>query len=118
MKYSDIHISPRRDYKYKINKDLVYKDVTVPKGYLTNGADIPRVLWSIIPPNRSDILPAVIIHDYLFEQDDLEKANKYFKEVLKILGVREFDIHFLYAGVSIYVKFIKLMRKLGINYGR
>ena len=27
-----------------------YKDIAVPEGYETNGADIPRLFWSWTPP--------------------------------------------------------------------
>ena len=63
--YSNCVISPRAQDVYRIVKEFRYKDVTVPVGYETNGADIPRIFWSIFPPNRSTYLPAVIVHNYL-----------------------------------------------------
>ncbi|SFV63525.1 hypothetical protein MNB_SV-14-1023 [hydrothermal vent metagenome] len=86
-----------------------YKDVVVPVGFVTNGADIPRVFWSFYPPNRSDYLPAVIVHDYLCwmakktDDDTLyEKADEYFKEILEALGISEFDVFVLHGGVRFY----------------
>lgn len=41
------------------------KAVLVPKGYKTNGADIPRVFWEEIgTPFSPKFITAVIVHDY------------------------------------------------------
>ena len=42
--------------------------VEVPKGYKTNGANVPRILWSIFPPNSPEYLSAVVVHDYLCDK--------------------------------------------------
>jgi len=80
--YSKLVISPTKDNKYKILKMLQYKDIAVPQGYKTNGANIPRVFWSIVPPFKPKYLPAVVIHDYLCDLEMYVKADKYFEEVL------------------------------------
>jgi len=85
-------------------KSIVYKDVVVPAGYITNGADSPRLFWFIYPPNRTDILPAVIFHDYLCEKEDYEKADRYFDEILELLGVKRFDRWVLVTAVRLYHK--------------
>lgn len=38
--------------------------VHVPRGYLTDGASVPRVFWSLIPP-WGPYGPAAIVHDFL-----------------------------------------------------
>jgi len=100
--YDLVQVSPRPNSQYLLLEDFTYKDTTVPKGYLTNGADIPRILWSIIPPNKSDNLPAVIIHDYLCDLCLYEKADNYFKECLQELEVHKNYINILYTGVRSY----------------
>ena len=104
IQYNDIIITPRPNDTYKILKDFTYKDVTVPAGYHTNGADIPRFLWSFYPPNRSIYLPAVIVHDYLCDKKEYKKADKIFKEMLIILGLNKFTVNFFYYGVRLYHK--------------
>jgi len=104
--YNGIIISPRPDDKYKILKDFTYKDITVPAGFHTNGANIPRFLWSFYPPNRSTYLPAVIVHDYLCNQEEYKKADEIFKEMLTILlGQKRFTINFFYHSVRLYHRF-------------
>jgi hypothetical protein len=40
------------------------KYVTVPKGFITDGASVPRIFWSIFPP-WGVYGQAAIVHDYL-----------------------------------------------------
>lgn len=104
IKYTQVKLQPLKSHKFKLLDDLKYKDVVVPKGYKTNGADIPRVFWSFYPPNRSDFLPAVIIHDYLCERQEYRKADDLFEECLKELGVKRFDVVVLVGAVRLYHK--------------
>jgi len=79
---SKIMVTPTADNKYLIEQKIIYKDITIPKGYKTNGADVPRLFWSIIPPFKPKYLPAVIVHDYLCDLEQYVKADKYFEEIL------------------------------------
>jgi len=63
-------------------EDYRYKSIVVPKGYRTNGSNIPRILWSWIPPFKPKYLPAVLVHDYLCDLEEYKKADKYFEEIL------------------------------------
>jgi len=100
--YDNIMITPRPNDKYKVLGDFKYKDIIVPKGYHTNGADIPRFLWIFWPPNRSSYLPAVVVHDYLCDKEDYSKADEYFKEILSILNVNKFTVWCFYNSVKFY----------------
>jgi len=104
MKYTDIQIQPLRNNRYKILKDIKYKDIIVPKGYMTNGANIPRIFWSIFPPNKSDYMPAVIIHDYLTDMKEYQKADQYFKDIMREIRINKTIITIFYYGVRIYHK--------------
>jgi len=83
-------VYPTKDNKFKLAMPYEYKDIVVPAGYITNGANIPRIFWQLIPPFKPKYLPAVIIHDYLTEDKQLKHntfkyANDTFEEV--ILGI-------------------------------
>jgi hypothetical protein len=103
--YNNLEVTPRLNDTYKILKDYSYKDVTVEKGYHTDGASVPRFLWSIWPPNRSTYLPAVVVHDYLCDKDEYKKADTYFKEIMEILEINKITIWFFYNFVVIYHRF-------------
>jgi hypothetical protein len=51
-----------------------FKAVTVPEGFVTDFASIPRVFWSLLPPDGLYTYPA-IIHDYLYWDQPVSRAN-------------------------------------------
>lgn len=57
---------------------------TVPKGFETNGADIPRVFWFIVHPFKPKYLHAVVAHDYLcrHRQVGTREADSVFEELV------------------------------------
>jgi len=81
-----------------------YKNITVPKGYETNGADIPRLFWSIIPPFAPALIPAIVIHDYLCDIEQYDLADKAFAFILKDLGVCKAKRWVLVKAVVLYHK--------------
>ncbi len=111
--YSQVKLQPLKNNKFRILEDIVYKDIKIPKDYETNGADIPRIFWSFIPPNKSDILPAVIVHDFLCDKGEYKKADEYFEECLLVLGVKKIDKYLLVKSVRIYHAFMNLIKKKG-----
>nr|DAX81627.1 MAG TPA: Protein of unknown function (DUF1353) [Bacteriophage sp.] len=95
-------LQPYNKDQFKNAVDYTYKDVTVPVGYLTNGANIPRPFWSLFPPNSPEYLSAALVHDYMYDQQDYKKADRYFKEMLKALGCSRLKINLFYYAVRIY----------------
>ena len=45
-----------------------YGTITVPTGFVTDGASVPRVFWPIFDPFGGDYFHAAIIHDYLYSR--------------------------------------------------
>jgi len=112
--YHHILLTPLPRDRFQLLKSLRYKDVCVPKGYCTNGADTPRWAWSFFPPNKTDYLPAVIVHDYLCSINQYDKADRYLKEILELLGVGKVSIFILYCGVRFYSLFVR--GKIGVKF--
>jgi len=109
MKYADIEIAPLPNDKYVVQKDIYYYNdgalILIPKGYVTNGADIPRIFWSIFPPNKSDFLPAVVVHDFLMDSGyDALEADKIFRQILRDLKINETSISLLFYPMFYYHK--------------
>lgn len=89
--------------------------VVVPSGYKTNGADIPRLLWRLFPPNSPEYMPAVVVHDYLCDIAD-EATNKderkrafleadlAFREILERLGLPKWKVWAFYRAVRLHHK--------------
>lgn len=102
-----------KSYKIRLdNGDLI----TIPKGYQTNGADIPRIFWRLYPPYAPEYMPAVLIHDYLCDKAIDEYANKAdlrekflyadnaFREILEKLNISKSKVKLFYNAVRLWHK--------------
>lgn len=97
-------IKPFSKDRFQLVYEYSYKNITIPSGYKTNGANIPRAFWSIFPPHSPEYLSAVIVHDYLCDKEEYKKADLIFKEMLKELKVPRWKILIFYISVRIYHK--------------
>lgn len=87
--------------------------VTVPAGYLTDGASVPRLLWSLIPP-WGQYGQAAVVHDLLCEYlrvmtDAGElvaitraECDQLFLVAMQVLQVPQPRCGAMHAGVSAY----------------
>lgn len=88
-------------YKEDDHNDII----TVPKGFITDFATIPRLFWTIFPPH--DIyVKAAVIHDYLYANaiGTKKEADLLFKEMLKVCGVPSWKIQLMYQAVRLFGK--------------
>lgn len=87
--------------KYRLTKPIQYKDVNVPIGYLTDGISYKFRFFGIFI-NKFDpqYIEAVIVHDFLTDKGQWEKANKYFEEMLPNTKTAKLMV----LGVKIYAK--------------
>lgn len=67
---------------FVLAKEYKIYDAKIPKGAETNGADVPRLFWWLIPPFKPKYLPAIIVHDHYFRTQEYEKANRLFEKIL------------------------------------
>lgn len=86
--------------------------VNVPDGFLTDGASVPQILWSLIPPWGA-YGQAAVLHDYLCEYLSItrngvperitrETADEIFNAAMLVLEVPTATRKTLYAGVTAY----------------
>jgi hypothetical protein len=112
---------------------LGYEDsshyVDVPRGFLTDGASVPRVFWSILPP-WGEYGQAVVLHDYLCEQlgyyvDDpilgrrwkslsRKEVDETLYEAMNVLKVTQWKQVVIEAGVEVN-RLIKNPKRAVIN---
>lgn len=67
-----------------IDKDLIA--IVVKKGFITDYASIPRILWSVFPRDSGDSRRASVLHDWLYSYHlDYTRvgADMIFREALK-----------------------------------
>ena len=75
---------------------------TVPAGFITDFASVPRALWSIIPPHGK-YSPAAVLHDYLYFTAMFPRAyaDDIFLDAMRDLGVAMWKRWAMYAGVRV-----------------
>jgi hypothetical protein len=76
--------------------------ISVPKGFITDFASSPKILWPILPP-RGEYGKAAVIHDYCYFIGYKSKfrSDKIFLEGMEILGVPKFKREIMFHGVVI-----------------
>jgi hypothetical protein len=79
---------------FRYHSKRVHETITVPKGFLTDGASVPRIFWSFFSP-FGEYFKAALIHDFLYT-----KENKSFNRI-------ESDKIFLEAMIEVGVPYIR-----------
>jgi hypothetical protein len=103
IRYSDFVFHPLKDNRVQLVKEVKYKDITIPKGYKSDGASIPYIAKIFnIARFRMDYLPCAIIHDYLCDLEQYKKADKYFCECLRKLKISKLTRKTMYYAVRMY----------------
>ena len=103
-----LHMGRFADRMYFLDKPITWRPgpgqegapaVTVPRGFVTDLASIPRVFWSVLPTDGAYTFPA-IVHDYLYwtQSPDISREVadlifKYGMQDLKVGGASIFAIH-------------------------
>jgi len=106
LKYEDVVVHPISD-GWITKKSIEYKDIFISAGYYTNGANIPRVLWRLIPPNDPMVFPAVVVHDYICELEEYIKADDYMEEILIASKVSKWKRKMIVAGIRFYTRWFR-----------
>ncbi len=85
------------------NKGQVYQSVSVPIGFISDLASVPRVFWSILP-RQGRYAYAAMIHDYLYWEQGRprEEADTIFKIAMEDSQVDGAVVETLYRAVSIF----------------
>lgn len=108
------------DWKaWQLNSPLVYevdalgsgKVITVPAGFLTDGASVPRVLWAILPA-WGRYSRAAVVHDHLCElikrgrphplSPTFAEAARIFRQAMKVCGVGTLTRWAMWAAVRLH----------------
>lgn len=95
----------------------------IPAGFFTDFASVPRILWSLIPP-QGEAQPASVLHDYFYTvhplgtpegeepkptdmsmEDERLFADNLFKEHLEKRGIPKWQVWAMYKAVRWFGKF-------------
>lgn len=110
-----LEVSPLADgQQWRLNEPFRYRStllmsgrednvVTVPGGFITDFASIPRFIQGMLPPwNRYG--PAAIVHDWLYwsRERPREVADAILREAMSLLGVDGQTIDLIYGAVRTF----------------
>ena len=76
--------------------------VAVPKGFVTDGASVPRVLWNIFPP-WGEYARAAVVHDWLYHRQIVsrKRSDKIFLEAMADIGCPRRVRYTMWSGVRL-----------------
>lgn len=88
-----------------------FSPVNVPKGFETDFASVPRIFWSLCPPD-GQYAQAAVTHDYLYKmRKDLtyqgprrsrKECDEIFIEAMTVLGVPWWKRQIMYRAVRLF----------------
>ncbi|EDQ6553546.1 DUF1353 domain-containing protein [Salmonella enterica subsp. enterica] len=81
------------------NSDII----SVPAGFVTDLASVPRIFWALLPPDGK-YAKAAIIHDYLYDNAlrTKKEADKIFLDGMTVLGVPKWKCTLMYWAVRLF----------------
>jgi hypothetical protein len=81
---------------------ITWGDITVPAGFVTDFASVPRALWILIPPQGRHSFAAVV-HDWLYQSQQLTRreADRLFRLSLRATGSGNCKAWAMYLGVRL-----------------
>jgi len=103
LKYIEVNIHPV-DNGWVTVKPIIYRDIYIGVGFYTNGANIPRLLWTLIPPNDPMSFPAVVVHDFLCDRGQYVKADDYMEDILISSKVKKWKRISIVIGIRSHTK--------------
>ena len=105
---SDLLFKDLGGFPFILTAPLIYdcavlnRTLTVPIGFPTDLASIPRPLWVILPPvNKYDA--AAVVHDWLYQKGicTRHQADRVLNEAMEVLGVVDRERRAIYSGVVV-----------------
>jgi len=94
--------------EWYVLEDTKIDKYIVPEGFKTDGASIPRFLWSITGcPIKAKYVMAAILHDYLYSREanvPFDHANKAFYRNMRRAGVNKFKAKLMFLAVKYFGK--------------
>jgi len=96
-----------RRVKYRLIKPVEVGCYSVPEGFVSDGATVPRLLWPIFPP-VGRYMVAALVHDYQLTRTSREAADQAFADTMKVLDIEPWRRHLMYIAVRLYSALVEL----------
>ena len=94
----DVHQSDSMGNVFTLREDLHVEGITVPSGFSSDGASVPRFFWRLVfPPGDHKALKAAFVHDFLYrthpEGWTKAAADNLFLKLLLMNGIPKFSAY-------------------------
>lgn len=100
---------PHKNFDFKLDAPFMIqvntRIYTVPKGFITDLASTPRLLWPLYAPNDTRTIRPAILHDYMYRCDTNTtrlEADAIFYYALLNQGVGKWTARKYYWGVRLF----------------
>ncbi len=95
-----------REFEYYVGHESSVEVVTVPKGFETDFASVPRLFWMLVPPDGK-YTQAAVLHDFILSTNlyPQKKADRIFLEAMAVLRVPTWKRMLMYWSVRIWSYF-------------
>ena len=118
LKFLDRHKNNRwfqlvEPFEYHVGYQGSEDVITVPGGYCTDFASVPRIFWIVLPPVGL-YGKAAVIHDYLCDTQERprKEADFIFREAMEVLGAPSWKILVMYRAVRSWAIFLSMRNLL------
>ena len=103
----DIHQTDAMGNIFTLREDLHVEGITVPAGFSSDGASVPRFFWRLVfPPGDNKALRAAFVHDFLYRTHPegwlREAADLMFLKLLTEDGMPKFRAVLAWLGVRLF----------------
>ncbi len=91
-------------FEYYVGSEDSNDTISIPKGYETDGASIPKFAWSLIGGPLGKYAPAAVLHDLLYytQTRTRKESDRIFLEAMKVLGVNRFKRWLMHKCVRVF----------------
>lgn len=98
--FGELHHRKVGTRKWELLQDWITPFGIIPKGFVSNGANVPRFLWWFLDP-ATEAFEASILHDYFYDFAVRSKsfADQAFYQTLLAYGVSSYKAKSAYLAV-------------------
>ena len=102
-----VHRADERGNVYTLLSPVTWCGLTIPAGFESDGASVPRFFWRVVfPPGDPPAMLAAFVHDYIYRTHpdgfDREEADRAFRLLLIDNGVPPIQAQLAYWGVRLF----------------
>ena len=90
-------------FEYRVGAEDSEEVIIVPRGMTTDFASVPRIFWTILPPDGK-YTAASIIHDYLYREKTYsrKRSDQIFLEGMEVLKVPSWKRYTMYYALRLF----------------